>query len=137
MTGEEAWCDFECWPPKGYEERRFHLHTGGALAVEPAAASDTDTYRYDPADPTPSVGGVALVPGAGRVDNTALEGRTDVPTYTSSRFASVTACGRCRRCRRRHRVPLDHQVGEDVEALGLGDLEPVAGGPAGGVGVQQ
>ncbi|WP_371663040.1 CocE/NonD family hydrolase [Streptomyces sp. NBC_00280] len=83
VTGEEAWRDFESWPPKGYEEQRFHLHTGGALAVDPAAASDTDTYRYDPADPTPSVGGVAMVPGAGRVDNTALEARTDVLTYTT------------------------------------------------------
>ncbi|MGI5374986.1 hypothetical protein ACQEV2_12190 [Streptomyces sp. CA-251387] len=35
------------------------------------------------------------------------------------------------------RVPLDHQVLGDLEALGLGDLEPVVGGLAGGVGVQQ
>jgi hypothetical protein len=35
------------------------------------------------------------------------------------------------------RVPLDHQVGRDLEAGGLGDLEPVPGGLAGRVGVQQ
>lgn len=35
------------------------------------------------------------------------------------------------------RVPLDGQVGGDLEAGGLGDLEPVVGGLAGGVGVQQ
>ncbi|MFC8511710.1 hypothetical protein [Streptomyces sp. NPDC057257] len=34
-------------------------------------------------------------------------------------------------------VLLDHQVGGDLEALGLGDLEPVPGGLAGRVGVQQ
>jgi hypothetical protein len=35
------------------------------------------------------------------------------------------------------RVPLDHQVLRDIEALGLGDLEPVVGGLADGVGVQE
>ncbi|MER5348390.1 hypothetical protein ABT030_50865 [Streptomyces mirabilis] len=35
------------------------------------------------------------------------------------------------------RVPLDHQVLGDLEASGLGDLEPVVSGLAGGVGVQQ
>src|SRR3954453_7562176 len=35
------------------------------------------------------------------------------------------------------RVPLDDQVGRDLEAGGLGDLEPVVGGLAGRVGVQQ
>ncbi|MFI6937609.1 hypothetical protein [Streptomyces sp. NPDC050287] len=35
------------------------------------------------------------------------------------------------------RVPLDHQVGGDLESLCLGDLEPVVGGLAGGVGVEQ
>ncbi|MGW0711321.1 CocE/NonD family hydrolase [Streptomyces sp. NPDC002643] len=83
VTGEEAWRDFASWPPKGYEERRFHLQPGGGLAVEPPAASAPDGYRYDPADPTPSVGGVAMPPGAGRVDNTELEARPDVLTYTT------------------------------------------------------
>ncbi|WP_327745419.1 CocE/NonD family hydrolase [Streptomyces europaeiscabiei] len=82
VTGEEAWRDFASWPPKGYEEQRFHLHPGGALAVEASTRPAADTYRYDPADPTPSVGGVAMPPGAGRVDNTALEARPDVLTYT-------------------------------------------------------
>ncbi|HLL36013.1 MAG TPA: hypothetical protein VK545_19515 [Streptomyces sp.] len=35
------------------------------------------------------------------------------------------------------RVPLDHQVLRDLEAVGLGDLEPVVGGLAAGVGVQE
>ena len=42
-----------------------------------------DTYRYDPADPTPAAGGVRLVADGGRVDNTALEARPDVLTYTT------------------------------------------------------
>lgn len=83
VTGEEAWRDFASWPPQGYEGRRLHLHPGGALAVEPPTAPRSDGYRYDPADPTPSVGGVTMPPGAGRVDNTALEARPDVLTYTT------------------------------------------------------
>ena len=83
VMGQEAWRDFESWPPSGYSPQRFHLGSGGALAPEPPAESSVDTYRYDPADPTPAVGGVRLAAGSGRADNTALEARPDVLTYTT------------------------------------------------------
>jgi putative CocE/NonD family hydrolase len=84
VMGEEAWRDFDTWPPRGYAPRRFHLQPGGALAGRPPGESAPDVYRYDPADPTPAAGGARmLVRGAGRVDNTALEGRPDVLTYTT------------------------------------------------------
>jgi putative CocE/NonD family hydrolase len=83
VMGEEAWRDFESWPPSGYQPRRFHLHPGGALATEPPAESAPDTYRYDPADPTPAVGGARAGRGGGRADNTRLEARPDVLTYTT------------------------------------------------------
>ncbi len=84
VTGEEAWRDFDSWPPAGYAPRRFHLQPGGALAPEPPAEAAPTTYRYDPADPTPAAGGVRMVRGAsGRVDNTALEARPDVRTFTT------------------------------------------------------
>jgi putative CocE/NonD family hydrolase len=84
VMGEEAWRDFASWPPEGYAARRFHLRPDGGLSAEPSADSAPDTYRYDPADPTPAVGGVRMVPGSGRVDNTALEARADVLTYTTA-----------------------------------------------------
>jgi hypothetical protein len=84
VMGEEAWRDFESWPPPGYPPRRFHLRAGGALAGELPGESAPDSYRYDPADPTPAVGGVRMVRGAGRADNTALEARPDVLTYTTA-----------------------------------------------------
>ncbi|MGC9665084.1 CocE/NonD family hydrolase [Planosporangium sp. 12N6] len=85
VMGEEAWRDFDSWPPAGYAARRFHLRPGGALASEPPGESAPDRYRYDPADPTPAVGGVRMVArGSGRVDNTALEARADVLTYTTA-----------------------------------------------------
>lgn len=83
--GENQWHDFPSWPPPGYEPQRFHLWPDGALAPEQAPASAPDGYRYNPADPTPSVGGVRLAIGAkARVDNTKLEARADVLTYTTS-----------------------------------------------------
>jgi putative CocE/NonD family hydrolase len=85
VMGQEAWRDFESWPPPGYAPRRFHLQPGGALAADPPGDSVPSRYRYDPADPTPAVGGVRLAPGVrpGRVDNARLEARPDVLTYTS------------------------------------------------------
>ena len=86
VMGEEKWRDFPSWPPPGYEPRRLHLQPGGALSAEAPADSSPDGYRYDPADPTPAVGGVRMAFGvkSGRVDNTALEARPDVHTYTTS-----------------------------------------------------
>ena len=80
---EVAWRDFESWPPAGYFPQRFHLAAGGALGSEPPAESEPDRYRYDPAAPTPAAGGVRMVKDSGRVDNTALEARPDVLTYTT------------------------------------------------------
>lgn len=83
VMGEEAWRDFDAWPPSGYVPQRFHLHENAALAAERPAESAPDRYRYDPADPTPAVGGVRMPPDAGRVDNAKLEARTDVLKYTT------------------------------------------------------
>ncbi|MGP3960765.1 CocE/NonD family hydrolase [Nonomuraea sp. 3N208] len=85
VMGEEKWRDFPTWPPPGYEPQRFHLQPGGALATEAPAESSPDGYRYDPADPTPALGGVRMASGvkSGRVDNASLEARPDVLTYTT------------------------------------------------------
>nr|WP_232794334.1 MULTISPECIES: CocE/NonD family hydrolase [Pseudofrankia] len=84
VMGEGAWRDFDSWPPKGYSPRRYHLQPGGALSTEPSGESAADTYRYDPADPTPAVGGVRMTRDSGSVDNRALEARPDVLTYTTA-----------------------------------------------------
>ncbi len=84
VMGEEAWRDFESWPPAGYSPERFHLQPDGGLSTS-VPASGSSTYRYDPADPTPALGGVRMVRGggSGRVDNTSLEQRGDVLTFTT------------------------------------------------------
>nr|WP_312871435.1 CocE/NonD family hydrolase [Amycolatopsis acididurans] len=83
VMGEEAWRDFESWPPPGYSPRRFHLQPAGGLAPAVPTHAEPDAYRYDPADPTPAAGGVRMVRDAGRGDNRALEARDDVLTYTT------------------------------------------------------
>ncbi|MDQ7805376.1 CocE/NonD family hydrolase [Amycolatopsis sp. A133] len=83
VMGEEAWRDFASWPPEGYAPQRFHLHADGTLTPDAPGGSAPGRYRYDPADPTPAAGGVRMAPDAGRVDNAALEARTDVLTYTT------------------------------------------------------
>jgi len=85
VMGENTWRDFADWPPPARSER-WYLQPGGALAPSVAPASEPDHYRYDPADPTPAVGGNSL--GArkhmGPRDNRTLEARSDVLVYTSA-----------------------------------------------------
>jgi putative CocE/NonD family hydrolase len=86
VMGEEAWRDFESWPPAGYVPRRFYLQPGFGLSGSPSAGSEPSRYRYDPADPTPAVGGVRMAfgrGGGGRASNGALEARPDVLSYTT------------------------------------------------------
>lgn len=84
IMGEQRWRDFAAWPPPAQEER-WYLQANGGLAPTTPAASEPDRYRYDPADPTPALGGNSL--GAakhmGPKDNRPLEARSDVLVYTS------------------------------------------------------
>lgn len=84
--GANEWRNFDAWPPPAKEER-YHLHPGGLLSPEPPPANaPPDRYRYDPADPTPAVGGPLFSNFAskrGAVDNRKLESRPDVLLYTT------------------------------------------------------
>ncbi len=84
VMGANEWRDFPDWPPAGYEPQRWHLQKNRGLAPNAPEASDPDHYRYDPADPTPAVGGVSLSQNTGPKDNRALEARSDVLSYTSA-----------------------------------------------------
>ncbi|WP_433534795.1 CocE/NonD family hydrolase [Micromonospora sp. CA-249363] len=82
-----GWRDLPDWPPPTVATA-WHLHPDGELAVRPPVASRPDEFRYDPADPTPSLGGPLLVAKrAGPVDNRRVEARPDVLTYTSAPLA--------------------------------------------------
>jgi len=79
-----TWLEFEEWPPPGVDQVSFYLRAGGALAREPEPGEARPaTFTYDPADPTPTVGGPMLQPPGKQADNAAIEARSDVLTYTS------------------------------------------------------
>jgi uncharacterized protein len=86
-----GWRDLDDWPPATSRATSWFLHGGGRLtsAAPPDAGTAyavPDRFTYDPADPTPSVGGPLLVANvAGPRDNRALEARPDVITFTGAR----------------------------------------------------
>lgn len=83
VMGVDEWRDLPDWPPPGHAPVRHHLHPGKALSRTPPPESEPDRYRYDPADPTPTVGGTSLSDKAGPADNRPIESRPDVLVYTS------------------------------------------------------
>ncbi|MDR0360131.1 MAG: CocE/NonD family hydrolase, partial [bacterium] len=87
VGGLDEWRDLPDWPPPGCSPTTWHLHPEGALDPTcPPSESPPARYRYDPAHPTPSVGGAVenLDGSAGAKDNRRLERRPDVLTYTSN-----------------------------------------------------
>ena len=85
-TGE--WRDLPDWPPPWRREQLWHLHGDGTLAAEPPAGADVSSVRYDPAAPTPSVGGPRMDSrNAGPRRNNKLAARPDVLVLTSAPLA--------------------------------------------------
>lgn len=76
------WRDYPEWPPPGARPTAWHLRRHGGLSTEPPEASAPSRFRYDPADPTPSLGGPLFTTRAGRRDNRPLEARPDVLVFT-------------------------------------------------------
>jgi len=95
VMGAAEWREMDAWPPL-LRTQQYFLHGRGRLSTEPSTVeSAPDHYRYDPADPTPAIGGPLFnYFQAGAKDNRALEARADVLCYTTP--------------------PLDH----DVEIMG-------------------
>jgi uncharacterized protein len=88
VTGEGGgWRELERWPPENTEASSRYLGADRTLTAEPPAGErpqpPTFDYRYDPADPTPSIGGAVLLSREPVVDNAALEQRDDVLTFTT------------------------------------------------------
>lgn len=89
ITGENRWREFDAYPPGPANDQLWHIHEGGVLSQRAAHVTAPDRYRYDPADPTPNLGGAIFAfTGAGPVDNAPLEARRDVLTYTSEPLVS-------------------------------------------------
>jgi putative CocE/NonD family hydrolase len=82
----DRWIDAEQWPPRS-TARTWYLQPGGTLGTAPATG-DPDVTTYDPADPTPTIGGPVIGRDAGAADNRAIEARPDVLCYTGPVLAA-------------------------------------------------
>ena len=81
----EGWRELPDWPP-ATTEHVLYLQPGGGLTEAPPTAraqAARASFRYDPADPTPTVGGRLLSPDGGCRDDTSLAARRDVLSFTS------------------------------------------------------
>ncbi|GID26239.1 CocE/NonD family hydrolase [Paractinoplanes brasiliensis] len=74
VGGIGEWRDLPEWPPP-----EAHPLT---LPLDRLRAERGWSFRYDPADPTPSIGGALQSPTQGQVDNAPLERRADVLLFT-------------------------------------------------------
>ncbi|MCD0448777.1 CocE/NonD family hydrolase [Actinocorallia sp. API 0066] len=81
LQNADEWRGYASWPPPA-DSRAFYLHPDGALRDDPGKEGST-SFTYDPADPTPGVGGPLLGPGGGPRDQAAVEVRPDVALWTS------------------------------------------------------
>ena len=95
--GDNVWHEAQSWPPEGFSETSFYLHSdgkantrqgGGRLNREaPTREEPADSFRADPANPVPACPITETRPMKaavwGPVDQTQNENRDDVLVYTS------------------------------------------------------
>jgi putative CocE/NonD family hydrolase len=82
VTGQGAWRHLDEWPPAG-GETVHHLRPGGKLLADEPSGGAPSTFLYDPANPTPTLGGPLLTLDGGSKDNAKLESRPDVLAFTT------------------------------------------------------
>ena len=105
QMGEDQWMEADTWPVPSREVRWYlwsagHANTSsgdGALVNDLPGKLPPDSYRYDPLNPAPTVGGrILLYPhiAGGLQDQHGLEARPDVLVYTSALLVEdVRVCG--------------------------------------------
>jgi uncharacterized protein len=88
VTGDGGWRELPDWPPPSTGEM-LYPRPGGVLADAPPDDSAPLRFVYDPADPTPTIGGRMLMgSAAGYRDDSALAERADVLTFTGAELSS-------------------------------------------------
>jgi putative CocE/NonD family hydrolase len=80
--GQTGWVDLPDWPPTA-GEHVLYPGAAGILADRPPAAGSA-TFTFDPADPTPTIGGRLLSAIGGYRDDGKLAQRADVLTFTGA-----------------------------------------------------
>jgi uncharacterized protein len=100
VMGKNVWRDEDAWPLARAQVTKYYLHShgaangisgDGALTTTAPVAEQRDTYEYDPADATPTIGGPLccrdLPAGTGPQDQRSAEARSDVLVFTTPAFA--------------------------------------------------
>jgi putative CocE/NonD family hydrolase len=85
LMGANEWRSDSTWPPAKRQPQQLFLQGGGGLSAT-SAPSDrgVDRYLFDPADPTPTMGGRNMpyfTVSAGPIDQHALAARRDILRY--------------------------------------------------------
>ena len=87
ITGDR-WVDLPDWPPST-SPQVLHLQADGMLAdTAPPEGAGSSSFTYDPARPTPNVGGPLLFEKGGYRDDSRLARREDVLSFTGNVLAS-------------------------------------------------
>jgi putative CocE/NonD family hydrolase len=82
VTGAGQWRDYPAWPVPGSRATPWYLRPEGGLGPQAVGhAVAPSRFRYDPADPTPNLGG-PRIRGRRQVPRGALEARQDVLVFT-------------------------------------------------------
>ncbi len=79
---DAAWQDLDAWPLTPVTTAWYPTGDGHLTRQPPTDTAPLAAFRHDPADPTPSLGGPLLSGTAGARDNSTLESRGDVLTFT-------------------------------------------------------
>ena len=92
VMGENVWRSEQEWPLARTEYRKYYLHAGGGMSPEPPAAhAGSVRYRYDPADPVPTLGGNIMRPELrGPFDQSPLDEREDIVRFETEPFEAPT-----------------------------------------------
>jgi len=94
LLGDNRWIGADDWPVPETRFTRYYLAGAGRLSPDSlAATTDSSSYDYDPADPTPFFW-TRNVDSGGPDDYRPVESRRDVLSYTTeSPAAKLTVCG--------------------------------------------
>lgn len=102
LMGENRWIHASEWPPPEAEVQHWYLDSKGSansqagdgvLALEEPQTTGADTFRYDPSDPVPTLGGPIFwwFESKGPIDQRPIANRLDVLCYRSEKLSKPLA----------------------------------------------
>ncbi|MBY0585789.1 CocE/NonD family hydrolase [bacterium] len=81
-----VWRHADSWPP-ACKATSFYFHADHSLQTSPPSTEASLSYRYDPAQPVPTIGGQNLILPKGPMDQRRIENRDDVLLFTGAELS--------------------------------------------------